>query len=174
MECCNHPGEDVAGACVYCGKLFCKECLVEVNGKMYCKNDVANLVNETKQQVASDTSNQQQMPRNSYANNQYSSPVNSYTPPIIINNNNTNNNTNNNNNNNMNNAAYRVNQKSKGVAAILCIFLGWLGVHRFYTGKVGTGILYLFTWGIFGIGIFIDLILILTGSFRDKSGMPLK
>ena len=162
MECCNHPGEEVAGACVYCGKLFCKECLVEVNGKMYCKNDVANLVNETKQQAAATTINgQQQMPGSQY------------TPPIIINNTNNNTSNNTNNNNNMNNA-YMLNQKSKVVAAILCLLLGWLGIHRFYTGKIGTGILYLFTWGFGGIGVLIDLILILTGSFRDKSGMPLR
>ncbi len=161
MECCNHPGEEVAGACVYCGKLFCKECLVEVNGKLYCKNDVANLVNETKQQAAATTINgQQQMPRSQY------------TPPIIINN--TNNNTSTNTNNNNMNNAYMINQKSKAVAAILCLLLGWLGIHRFYTGKIGTGLLYLFTWGFGGIGVLIDLILILTGSFRDKSGMPLR
>ena len=60
--------------------------------------------------------------------------------------------------------------KDKWVVFFLCFFLGWLGIHRFYVGKIGTGILYLFTFGFFGIGIFIDLILILAGSFTDKSG----
>ena len=41
--------------------------------------------------------------------------------------------------------------KSKTVTLILCIFLGYIGVHRFYTGKIGTGILYLLTGGIFYI-----------------------
>jgi TM2 domain-containing membrane protein YozV len=47
--------------------------------------------------------------------------------------------------------------KSKTVAYLLLIFLGWLGIHRFYLGKIGTGILYLLTLGFGGIGILIDL-----------------
>lgn len=64
--------------------------------------------------------------------------------------------------------------KDKWVAFILAILIGWLGVHRFYVGKVGTGILYLFTAGFFFIGVIIDIILILTNSFTDKSGAFLK
>src|SRR5690348_7956018 len=55
-------------------------------------------------------------------------------------------------------------------AAILCFFLGWLGVHRFYVGKIGTGILQLLTFGGFGIWAFIDFIMIVVGSFRDSDG----
>jgi hypothetical protein len=51
--------------------------------------------------------------------------------------------------------------KSQIVALILCILLGWIGVHRFYLGYTGTGILYLFTLGLFLIGWLIDLILLI-------------
>jgi len=55
-------------------------------------------------------------------------------------------------------------------ALLLCFFLGFLGVHRFYVGKVGTGILQLLTLGGFGIWVLIDFILIVVGSFSDKAG----
>ena len=48
--------------------------------------------------------------------------------------------------------------KSRIVAALLCFFLGYLGIHRFYVGKIGTGVLWLLTAGIFGIGAFVDFI----------------
>lgn len=63
--------------------------------------------------------------------------------------------------------------KSKMVTLILCIFLGYFGVHRFYTGKIGTGILYLLTGGIFYIGWIVDIIKIATGSYRDGNNRPL-
>ncbi len=49
-------------------------------------------------------------------------------------------------------------EKDKWVAFFLCLFLGTLGIHKFYEGKVGMGILYIFTVGLFGIGVLIDLI----------------
>ncbi|MFT5732196.1 MAG: TM2 domain-containing membrane protein YozV [Planctomycetota bacterium] len=52
--------------------------------------------------------------------------------------------------------------------ALLCWFLGVFGVHRFYAGKVGTGILMFLTIGGLGIWWLIDMIVILVGSFRDK------
>ena len=56
------------------------------------------------------------------------------------------------------------------VALLFCVLLGVFGVHRFYVGKIGTGILMLVTLGGLGIWTMIDLILIAVGSFRDKEG----
>lgn len=64
-----------------------------------------------------------------------------------------------------------VSSKSRLVALLLCFFFGVLGVHRFYVGKVGTGILQLVTFGGIGIWALIDLILIAVGSFTDKEGL---
>lgn len=58
--------------------------------------------------------------------------------------------------------------------ALLCFFLGVLGVHRFYVGKVGTGILQLVTLGGLGIWALIDLIMIICGAFTDKNGAKIK
>lgn len=63
-----------------------------------------------------------------------------------------------------------VSPKSRLVALLLCFFLGVLGIHRFYVGKVGTGILQLLTIGGLGLWTLIDLIMITVGSFTDKSG----
>lgn len=51
--------------------------------------------------------------------------------------------------------------KSKWVSFFLCLFLGVLGIYKFYEGRVLLGILYLFTVGLFGIGVLIDLIVLL-------------
>lgn len=64
--------------------------------------------------------------------------------------------------------------KSRLVALLLCFFLGALGIHRFYVGKTGTGVLWLLTIGLFGIGALVDFIMIIVGSFTDKSGAFLK
>jgi len=64
--------------------------------------------------------------------------------------------------------------KKKGTALLLCLFLGWLGAHRFYVGKIGTGLLYALTFGFFFIGAVIDFFSILMGSFRDNVGAPLR
>ena len=56
------------------------------------------------------------------------------------------------------------------VALLLSIFLGYLGIHRFYVGKIGTGILQLVTFGGCGIWSLIDIILIATGKFDDANG----
>jgi len=60
--------------------------------------------------------------------------------------------------------------KSKVAALLLCIFLGGLGIHRFYVGKIGTGIVWLLTGGVFGIGWIVDIVMIAVGKFKDKQG----
>ncbi len=57
---------------------------------------------------------------------------------------------------------------------LLCLLLGGLGIHRFYVGKIGTGILMLLTLGGLGIWALIDIIMIAVGSFKDKNGLPIK
>ena len=65
-------------------------------------------------------------------------------------------------------------EKSKSVAELLCFFFGIFGAHRFYVGKIGTGFLWLFTLGFFGIGDVIDFFMILFGKFKDKDGFYLR
>ena len=90
-----------------------------------------------------------------------------YQQPIVINNTNT--------NTNVNNVNVRGGypHKSKSTALLLAIFGGWCGLHRFYVGKVGTGLIWLFTFGFGFFGWGIDVLTILFGSFRDKNGYPL-
>ena len=57
---------------------------------------------------------------------------------------------------------YRGKECNKWTSFVLCLLLGFLGGHKFYEGKIGMGILYIFTMGLFGIGWLIDLITILT------------
>ena len=76
-------------------------------------------------------------------------------PQIVINNSNT--------NINNNVGGGRLAKKcNKWVAFLLCVFLGYIGAHKFYEGKGGMGVLYLLTVGLFGIGWLIDCIVILT------------
>lgn len=80
-------------------------------------------------------------------------------PSIVINNANTNSNVNT--NTNQNGYMYMGRPRNKWVALLLCIFLGFVGAHKFYEGKVGMGILYLCTVGLFGIGCFVDCVVLL-------------
>jgi len=59
---------------------------------------------------------------------------------------------------------------SKVAAILITFFFGGLGAHRFCAGKIGTGILWLLTGGVFGIGWLVDFIMVCCGSFKDKNG----
>ncbi len=148
MNCTNHPEVEAQGMCAYCGKPFCKDCLVEVKGRMYCKDDLGNVLDEAKNTASSQ-------------------------PTINITN--TNDSVNTNTNTNVNSGFMGTIRKKKTVALILCIigFFGFGGLHRMYVGKVGSGVIHFLTYGLCGIGTIIDLISILSGGFRDSYGQPL-
>ena len=110
---------------------FCKECGQKIAKKAVICPLCGCQVEETKTEVA---------------------------PQIVINNSNQNQNQNNNVNAGV---PYGARERNKWVALCLCLFLGGFGAHKFYDGKAGMGILYIFTCGLFGIGWFIDLITIL-------------
>lgn len=66
-----------------------------------------------------------------------------------------------------------ISDKSRFVYLMLAIFCGELGIHRFYAGRVGMGILYLCTGGLFGIGWIVDIFSAVVGHPRDRYGLPI-
>ncbi len=68
------------------------------------------------------------------------------------------------------NSSINSKQKEGLVVLLLCFFLGYLGVHRFYTGHTTIGIVQLLTLGGCGIWTLIDFILIIIGNFKDSDG----
>ena len=65
-------------------------------------------------------------------------------------------------------------EKSFVTTIVLCVLLGGLGVHRFYVGKIGTGIIMLLTLGGLGVWSLIDLIRIAIQKFKDADGAVIK
>ncbi len=86
-------------------------------------------------------------------------------PQVVIHNDNINTNT----NVNKVAAAMEGKMKNKWVSVALCFFLGVFGAHKFYEGKIGMGILYLFTVGLCGIGVLVDFIVLL---FKPNPYLP--
>ena len=60
------------------------------------------------------------------------------------------------------------------ICLVLCLLVGPLGIHRFYVGKIGTGVLMILTFGGFGLWTLIDLIMIVCGKFTDSEGTAIK
>ena len=67
-----------------------------------------------------------------------------------------------------------ISTKSRLAVTLLAWFLGVFGVHRFYLGKIGTGLLMFLTIGGFGIWALIDFIYAVCGIMRDKEGLVIK
>lgn len=80
---------------------------------------------------------------------------------------------NNNTNQNINGGRYYIPRKSRWVAFWICLFAGWLGVHKFYLGKTGLGILYLCTFGLCAIGWIFDIFMLFMGLSVDAWGRKL-
>jgi hypothetical protein len=151
MNCKNHPQKEAVGFCVYCGKPFCRDCLAEISQKYYCHNHI----NQALHSISNNTGSE----RGVGASQSSAGPRYPESPaqPIVI-----------------NNYAYdSYPYKSRLITALLCLFFGMFGFHRFYVGKIGTGLIWFFTFGLFGIGWIIDLLCAVVGIFRDKAGMPL-
>lgn len=160
---CTKCGAEIAENSAYCaecgaflGLTVCPDCGAKLTpGAAFCPGcgkDLPKAPDQPKAAPAAQTAQAQQ-------------------PTIVINNTNTNTNAN---KNNVGGMQAMTSPKSRWLALALCLFGGWLGIHRFYVGKIGTGILYLCTFGLFGIGWFIDFFVILFGSFRDKYGLWLR
>lgn len=74
---------------------------------------------------------------------------------------------------NITNQNLAVSPKSQGILILLWFFGGVIGLHHFYAGHIGMGLLYICTGGLFGIGWIIDLCSIVGGTFRDELGRPI-
>ncbi len=70
-------------------------------------------------------------------------------------------------------ASSEVSERSRGIALGMAVLLGVLGIHRFYVGKIGTGVLMFLTGGGACIWWILDIVMIATGEFRDRSGARL-
>lgn len=152
MICSNCGEEFVGNFCPRCGKAVfadqdktkCPNCGIEFNGN-FCPNcghpkstDIShiNSLPPTNEQPEYENLQNTQPPISITINNS-----NSGSPSAST--------------------AHSPSAKNKWVAFLLCLFLGFLGIHKFYERKILMGILYLFTCGLFGIGIVVDLIVLL-------------
>ena len=136
--------------CEKCGaqtdQKFCPKCGYPVSADPGAQKVQASL-NQNQQPYPQQPYPPQAYPQQPYYQQPYSYPPQAYaTQPTVI----------------VQNVVHMGRQKNKWTAFFLCLLLGVIGVHKFYEGKVGMGILYIFTMGLFGIGWLVDLIVLLT------------
>ncbi|WLR41784.1 TM2 domain-containing protein [Bacillus carboniphilus] len=67
-----------------------------------------------------------------------------------------------------------ISKKKWSITLLLCFFLPFFGAHRFFVGKVRSGVFMLITLGGLGIWSVADLIMIITGNFKDNEGKLIK
>ncbi len=141
-NCYVHPDAEAVGICVGCGKFICSGCNTELKGKNYCKSCLNDLFDENKRKLEKLEENKQSQPMvfmNAGGGGGASSSSSSSSSSSA----------------DSRGVAPRY-TKNKTTAGILAIFLGGIGVHKFYLGRWGWGILYLlFFWtyipGIIGL-----------------------
>jgi TM2 domain-containing membrane protein YozV len=153
MKCSKYFDRDAAGVCSYSGKPYCSDELVEVQGKMYGKDNLGFVMAEIKEQAQK--SNQPMVFMNAGGGGGGSSSSSSAAVG----------------------GHYRSGgRKSRFVTLFLCALgiMGLCGLHRMYTGQIGVGLIQLFTLGGFFIWQLIDLLGILVRSYRDSNGELLR
>jgi hypothetical protein len=136
LDCIDHPGVEAAGMCTYSGNPFCRECLVEIDGKQYGKRLLDKVFAEAK---ASAGPQQPMVFMNAGGGSSSSSAAAATTGGMGY-----------------------LPLKTTGTALLFWFFclIGLCGLHRFYLGKPVTGLLWLFTFGLLGIGQLIDLFML--------------
>ena len=145
MNCTNHENVEASGMCTYCGKPFCKDCLVEVKGKMYCKNDLDKVFDEKESKNAA-----------------------AAMPQINITNTSSNVNTNQN-----VNGGLPVSQRVKLQQLYYAFCLAGSADIDFMSVRSVQDFCTYLRRGCSGVGVLIDLIMLLLGNFSDKFGYPL-
>lgn len=177
--------DDGSAFCRYCGNrleqgdVFCSKCGSGTNGQ-----SAAQMQQQTQPQPAQYSYNNYNQPQQPYPQQNFSRGGNAFdnrtmgnqfgTAPTVINNNyynsgNTMNYNSHNTNTNVDMSSYAPGMKNKTVSLILCILFGWCGAHRYYEGKIATGILWTLTAGIGGLGWLIDFLILL---FKPKWYKP--
>lgn len=122
MKCSKYPDRDAAGVCAYSGKPYCSEELVEVEGKMYAKDNLGHVFAEMKGRAGGSNP---MVFMNAGGGGGAAATATTAAPVVTT----------------------PVGTKSRAVAVVLALFLGGFGAHKFYLGQIGWGILYLlFCW----------------------------